>query len=39
MKTVKFDAFAKDIIEEKSMNFLKGGSPAGDNDILVPPKK
>ena len=37
MKTVNFKAFAKDKIEENALNFLKGG--AGDNDILVPPKK
>ncbi len=39
MKTRKFEAFAKDMIEEKSMNFLKGGNRTGDNDIIVPPVK
>jgi len=40
MKTVNFNAFAKDMIQEKELNFLKGGA-FGDpvDDILIPPKK
>jgi len=38
MKTVNFESFAKDKIQEKEMNFLKGGITPGD-DILNPPRK
>ena len=40
MKTVNFESFAKDKIQEKELNFLKGGG-VGDGfpDILVPPKR
>jgi natural product precursor len=38
MKTVNFKSFAKDKIQEKEMNFLKGGANPV-NDILVPPVK
>jgi len=40
MKTVNFESFAKDKIQEKELNFLKGGG-AGDpvHDILIPPKR
>ena len=39
MKTVKFEAFAKDKIQESELNFLKGGFVSADDDILVPPRK
>ena len=40
MKTVNFNAFAKDIIQESELNFIKGGGhTSGDDDILIPPKK
>jgi hypothetical protein len=39
MKTVKFEAFAKDRIQDKEMNFLKGGVSGADDDILVPPRR
>ena len=40
MKTVNFESFAKDKIQEKELNFLKGGA-TGDpvRDILIPPRK
>jgi hypothetical protein len=42
MKTVKFESFAKDKIQETELNFLKGGffgtsDPV--SDILNPPRK
>jgi hypothetical protein len=41
MKTVKFESFAKDKIQEKELNFLKGGISTNDPgaDILNPPRK
>jgi hypothetical protein len=39
MKTVNFESFAKDKIQEKELNFLKGGFGGADDDILVPPRK
>jgi hypothetical protein len=39
MKTVKFESFAKDKIQEKELNYLKGGFASSDDDILVPPRK
>jgi natural product precursor len=40
MKTVNFKSFAKDKIQEKELNFLKGGAN-GDplSDILIPPRR
>ncbi len=38
MKTVTFESFAKDKIQENELNFLKGGKGISD-DILVPPKR
>ena len=40
MKTVNFESFAKDKIQEKELNFLKGGG-LGDPppDILIPPRR
>ncbi len=40
MKTVNFESFAKDKIQEKELNYLKGGA-YGDplSDILIPPKR
>jgi len=40
MKTVNFASFAKDKIQKKELNFLKGGN-AGEpiDDILLPPVK
>jgi natural product precursor len=38
MKTVKFESFAKDKIQESELNFLKGGyDPV--SDVLNPPRK
>ena len=39
MKTVNFESFAQDKIQEKELNFLKGGFRGSDDDILVPPRK
>jgi hypothetical protein len=39
MKTVKFESFAKDKIQESELNFLIGGRGGADEDILVPPRK
>jgi hypothetical protein len=41
MKTVDFKSFAKDVIQEKELNYLKGGFSKGDpvDDLLVPPKR
>ena len=40
MKTVNFEKFASDKIQEKELNFLKGGNgEPGGNDILVPPRR
>ena len=42
MKTVNFELFAKDKIQEKDLNFLKGGIAATDDpgqDVLNPPKR
>ena len=41
MKTVNFESFAKDRIQEKELNFLKGGGSNGNDlpDILIPPKR
>jgi natural product precursor len=40
MKTVNFKSFAEDKIQEKELNFLKGGAH-GDplSDILIPPTR
>jgi len=40
MKTVDFKLFAKDAIQEKELNYLKGGGK-GDpvEDIVTPPRK
>ena len=39
MKTVNFEVFAKDKIQENKLNFLIGGKGGADDDILVPPRK
>jgi len=39
MKTVDFKSFAKDAIQEKELNYLKGGKGDPVDDILVPPRK
>lgn len=39
MKTLNFELFAKDKIQEKELNFLKGGIVGADDDILVPPRR
>ena len=42
MKTVNFESFAKDKIQERELNFLKGGFTGSDDpvhDLLMPPKK
>jgi len=39
MKTVKFQNFEKDRIQEKELNYLKGGSGVPDEDLLTPPKR
>ena len=40
MKTVKFESFAKDKIQEKELNYLLGGFGGNpDEDLLIPPKK
>jgi hypothetical protein len=38
MKTVNFKSFAKDKIQEKELNYLKGGIDPG-ADILHPPRR
>ena len=42
MKTVNFKSFAKDVIQENELNYLKGGvNGAGDpiEDLIVPTRK
>lgn len=39
MKTVNFQSFAKDKIQEKALNFLKGGGGDPVDDLITPPKK
>jgi hypothetical protein len=39
MKTVDFKMFAKDVIGEKELDYLKGGKGDPVEDILVPPRK
>ncbi len=39
MKTVKFENFKKDKIQEKELNFLKGGFGGADEDLLTPPRR
>ena len=40
MKTVNFESFAKDKIQEKELNFLKGGTNGlPGTDIIIPPKR
>ena len=41
MKTVSFELFAKDEIQKKELNFLKGGRSPIDpgSDVLNPPRK
>jgi len=38
MKTLNFESFTKDKIQEKELNFLIGGVGGSDDDILVPPR-
>jgi len=39
MKTVDFKSFAKDVIKETKLNYLKGGLTKGDpvEDLVHPP--
>lgn len=40
MKTVKFNAFAKDAIKETELNYLKGGVTGNPvEDLVHPPEK
>ena len=39
MKTLRFENFAKDRIQEKELNYLKGGFGGADEDLLSPPKR
>lgn len=39
MKTLNFELFAKDMIQEEELNFLVGGNGGPEDDILVPPRK
>ena len=42
MKTAKFESFANDKIQEKELNFLKGGIAGNDDplhDLLTPPRR
>jgi len=39
MKTVNFELFAKDKIQENELNFLKGGIAGANDDILNPPRR
>ncbi len=41
MKTLNFKSFANDKIQEKELNFLKGGivTNGSDDDILIPPRR
>ena len=39
MKTVHFELFAKDMIQEEELNYLVGGIEGAGDDILVPPRK
>lgn len=42
MKTVRFDSFAKDKIQDKELNLLKGGLTPEDDwgaDVLNPPRR
>ena len=42
MKTLNFESFAKDKIQEKELNFLKGGFVGSDDpgaDVLNPPRR
>ena len=39
MKTLNFELFAKDMIQEEELNFLIGGTEGAGDDILVPPRR
>ena len=39
MKTVDFKSFAKDVIQEKELNYLKGGKGDPVEDLILPPRK
>jgi len=39
MKTVDFKLFAKDAIQEKELNYLKGGKGDPVEDLLHPPRR
>ena len=39
MKTVDFKSFAKDAIQEKELNYLKGGKGDPVEDLILPPRK
>jgi len=39
MKTVDFKRFEKDAIQEKELNYLKGGKGDPVEDLLSPPRK
>jgi natural product precursor len=39
MKTINFKSFEKDLIQEKEMNYLKGGKGDPVEDLVSPPRK
>ncbi len=39
MKTVNLALFAKEKIQEKELNYLKGGRFGADEDLLTPPQR
>lgn len=39
MKTIKFENFKRDKIQEKELNYLKGGVGGADEDLLTPPRR
>jgi hypothetical protein len=42
MKTLNFKSFAKDVIKEKELNYLKGGVMGTSDpvdDLLTPPRR
>jgi hypothetical protein len=39
MKTANFKSFAQDKIQEKELNYLKGGNGDPVSDLIHPPKR
>ncbi len=39
MKTINFKSFAKNVIQEKELNYLKGGKGVPVGDLIAPPRK